>query len=465
MELKEAEETEPVSPSGQYLNSSALSLSVLGVLESEIPIDDSQCFSLLKDIFLPINPRFSSIMVVDENGEKRWKRVEVKLRNHVKVPIFPSGLSPEAYDKYFDDYISEIGMELFPQSQPLWEVHIIKYPTSHAAGFLIFKLHHSLGDGFSLMGALLSCLQRADDPSVPLTFPSVNRFPSNKKDGNNSNIFSNMYKTFCVVSETVSDFCWSFVKSAWLQDDRTPIYSGDDGIEFRPVSVATTAFSLDQIKQIKTKVDATVNDVIAGIIFLGTRLYMQEMRQRSGEANSTTLVLLNTRAFRSYESVKDMVKPDAKSPWGNYFAFLHVSIPKLADDWSSNPLDFVVKARQIMNVKKNSLGAYLTGRLLEIVRKFRGPEAAARYIRSTLKNSSMTITNVIGPVEKMALNNHPCKGLYFVVTGAPQSLSVTIVSYMGKLRIAVVGEDGFIDSHKLKSSIENAFEMMLNGTS
>lgn len=118
----------------------------------------------------------------------------------------------------------------------------------------------------------------------------------------------------------------------------------------------------------------TVNDVIAGIIFLGTRLYMQEMRQGSGEANSTTLVLLNTRAFRSYESVKDMVKPDAKSPWGNYFAFLHVSIPKLADDWSSNPLDFVVKARQIMNVKKNSLGAYLTGRLLEIVRKFRGPE-------------------------------------------------------------------------------------------
>lgn len=64
MELKEAEETEPVSPSGQYLNSSALSLSVLGVLESEIPIDDSQCFSLLKDIFLPINPRFSSIMVI-----------------------------------------------------------------------------------------------------------------------------------------------------------------------------------------------------------------------------------------------------------------------------------------------------------------------------------------------------------------------------------------------------------------
>lgn len=64
MELEEDEELEPVSPTGQYLNSSVLSLSVLSILESEVPIDDSQAMSLLKDVFLPINPRFSSIMVL-----------------------------------------------------------------------------------------------------------------------------------------------------------------------------------------------------------------------------------------------------------------------------------------------------------------------------------------------------------------------------------------------------------------
>lgn len=32
----------------------------------------------------------------------------------------------------------------------------------------------------------------------------------------------------------------------------------------------------------------------------------------------------------------------------------------------------------------------------------------------------MALTNMIGPVEEMALANHPVKGLYFVVTGAPQ---------------------------------------------
>ena len=58
----------------------------------------------------------------------------------------------------FEDYISEIAMDQFPQNKPLWEVHIIQYPTTNAAGNLIFKFHHSLGDGYTLMGLLISCL-------------------------------------------------------------------------------------------------------------------------------------------------------------------------------------------------------------------------------------------------------------------------------------------------------------------
>jgi len=54
---------EPVSPSAQYLNSSVLCVSILVVFESEIPIDDSPAMWTLENLFLPINPRFSSIMV------------------------------------------------------------------------------------------------------------------------------------------------------------------------------------------------------------------------------------------------------------------------------------------------------------------------------------------------------------------------------------------------------------------
>jgi len=55
---------EAVSPPGQYFNSSVICSYVFGFLEIAIPIDDSKIIPLIKDVFLPINPRFSSIMVL-----------------------------------------------------------------------------------------------------------------------------------------------------------------------------------------------------------------------------------------------------------------------------------------------------------------------------------------------------------------------------------------------------------------
>ena len=64
MEVKEG--LWPASPSAQYYNSSVLSVSIMGVMETEVPItiNHARAMLLLKDVFLPINPRFSSIMVL-----------------------------------------------------------------------------------------------------------------------------------------------------------------------------------------------------------------------------------------------------------------------------------------------------------------------------------------------------------------------------------------------------------------
>ncbi|KAF9679241.1 hypothetical protein SADUNF_Sadunf07G0119500 [Salix dunnii] len=449
----------PVSPAGQFLSNSVLSLSVIGVLETEVPVDDSQAMFLLRTVFLPINPRFSSIIVTNEDGEQRWKKVEVRVEDHVNVPVFPAGMSPEFYDKCLDDYLSKIAMEHLPQSRPLWEIHIIKYPTSHAAGNVIFKLHHSLGDGFSLMGALLSCLQRADNPSLPLTFPSIQLHAN--KDGKNFSVRRTLHKFFSTVYNTASDFSSSILKSCSAVDDKTPIRSGQHGVEFLPVGIETMTFSLDHIKQIKSKLGVTLNDVITGTIFLGTRLYMETLSPGSGSANSSSLVLLNTRVFAGYKSIEEMVKPNAELPWGNHFAFLTITLPKLRDAGLENPLQFVFKARQIIKRKRmSSFAVFLTAKYLQLVSKFRGAQGASKYIHGTMRNTSMGITNVMGPIEQMALASHPVKGLYFVVTGAPQSLMVGVISYAGKLRVALLVEKDFIDPRKLKSHIEHAFDLI-----
>ncbi|XP_009600771.1 wax ester synthase/diacylglycerol acyltransferase 4-like [Nicotiana tomentosiformis] len=460
-EKEEEEETSfPVSPTGQYFTSSALSISVISVLESEIPIDDSCTMKLLKDVFLPINPRFSSIMVRDKNGVKQWKKVEVKYKDHINVPIFPEGKSKEFYDNCFNEYLTKIAMGQLPQTRPLWEIHLFKYPTSKSAGNLVFKLHHSLGDGFSLMGALLSCLQRADNPSLPLTFPAFNSNPNSGNDYK-KRFCTNVAQMVSGVVNTFLDFGWSLLKSTSLEDERTPVRSGDEGVEFRPIDISTMDFSLDHLKQIKTNLKVTINDVICGVLFLGVRLYMEEMKYEQKNANSTALVLLNTRNIAGYKSVKEMLQPSNESKWGNQFAFLHVSVPKLDKEESSlNPLSFVFKAQDVIKRKRNSAAVILTGKLLDTLQKYRGPEVTAKYIHSTLKNSSMTISNMIGPMEQMALANHPCKGFYFMVVGVPESLTITMMSYMGRLRVAVGTEKGLVDPHKFKSSIENAFDMI-----
>ncbi|KAL2483327.1 O-acyltransferase (WSD1-like) family protein [Forsythia ovata] len=245
---------------------------------------------------------------------------------------------------------------------------------------------------------------------MPLTFPSSqsNSGPSPNSHG----FFGRVPRFFSGLINTAYDFGCNILKSSMIKDDKSPIRSGGEGMEFRPIVVTTTAFSIDHIKKIKNKLKVTINDVITGIIIFGTRLYMQKVNEDSGKAKSTALVLLNTRAIGGYKSVNEMIKPNAEMPWGNRFAFLQVPIPKFTASELNNPLEIVKKALQLFRRQSNSAPVFLTGQFLDIIRKIRGPE----------------------------------------------SLSVTMASYVGKLRIAMAVEKGFIDRNKFKSCIEYALE-------
>ncbi|KAK7258561.1 hypothetical protein RIF29_24141 [Crotalaria pallida] len=451
----------PVSPPGQYLNSSVICSYVFGFLEVAVPIsvDSIQVVALIEDVFLPINPRFSSIMVRGEDGKMKWKIVEVKPEEHIKIPTFPEyNSSDQLYDHYVCEYVSSISTERTPQTRPLWEIHIIKYPTKNASGTIIFKLHHALGDGYSLMGTLLSCLQRVDDPSLPLSFPS--KTPSNSHLAKES-LFKKLHSTIFTFFNSMSDFGWSLIKSKIIKDDKTPIRSGYEGTESLPFTLSHISLSLDQIKRIKSKLGVTINDVVCGIIFYGIRLYMQEINDKDAKAsNSTAIVLLNTRNLGGYQSVKDMLKPGTKGPWGNYFSLLQVSIPKLSQARISDPLEFVRKTHKIIKMKRRSFSVYLIGLLLQMEMKLRGPQAVAKSIYNTLDYSSVFLSNIVGPLEQMALANHPISGLYFTVTDVPEDVNITIMSYVKVLRITLRTLKGFIDEQKFKSCLEKAFEVI-----
>jgi len=200
--------------------------------------------------FVLVVELIASPQIRDQEGKRRWKRVEVKPEEHVKIPKFPETNSPELYDHYLDDYVTRILTERTPQNKPLWEIHIIKYPTSNAAGTIIFKLHHALGDGYSLMGALLSCLQRIDDPSLPLTFPSK---ASSSSQVSKKNMIQKLPSFISSFFSSMSDFGSSLVKTRMVVDEKTPVRSGYEGTESMPFALSNISLSLDHVKAIKTK--------------------------------------------------------------------------------------------------------------------------------------------------------------------------------------------------------------------
>ncbi|KAI4305498.1 hypothetical protein L6164_028861 [Bauhinia variegata] len=118
-------------------------------------------------------------------------------------------------------------MEQSPPNKPSWEVHIIKYPTSNASGgSIVFRVHHSIADGYSIMRLLLSSLQRADNPSLLPTFPSRKR---SKPEFGNKRSSMRLPRFF----NSILDFAWNLRNSSEV-DDKTPIRSGNEGVEFQP---------------------------------------------------------------------------------------------------------------------------------------------------------------------------------------------------------------------------------------
>ncbi|CAN1351392.1 Wax ester synthase/diacylglycerol acyltransferase 4 [Linum perenne] len=461
----------PVSPFGVYFHSQSIQLSIIAVLEIEQPIQIqiSTIVTLLNTLLLPLHPRFSSVIVAGKDGDQHWRKVKTNVADHIRTAVFPPGNSPEYYDTCLQTYLSKISAEQFPEHRPLWEIHFFKYPTTAAAGHVVFKIHHAIGDGYSLMAALLSCFKRSDDPSLPLTFPNGGDVAGGRKGK------SVVLRGLSAAVNTVSDMWLSFSKAKVAADDLSPIRSGEIGVGFRPVAAATMTFSLDQIKEIKSRLGVTVNDVVTSIIFLGTRMYMQELKPGSEDAETTAIVLLNTRMLRSYNSVQDMMKPDTESPWGNRFAFLHITLPKLMvprDDAGCDKLaamqlrsvEFLKTARTIIQKKRSSIAVHLNAKILDLYWKLKGSEAAATYVYLAVKNTSMAITNMIGPTEKMTLADHHVKGIYFLIAGNPQNLTVTMVSYMGQMRVTIGAEKGFIDPNKLKSCIQSAFDLLREST-
>lgn len=111
------------------------------------------------------------MMIAGEDGQKKWKRVEVNFNEHVKFPRFPQGMSPDYYDDCLSNYLTKLGMEDFPPQHPLWEIHVMNYPTTNAAGNIVSCTWRWILLGGS--SSFLSMTIGQSFPTIDISFTSV----------------------------------------------------------------------------------------------------------------------------------------------------------------------------------------------------------------------------------------------------------------------------------------------------
>lgn len=199
------------------------------------------------------------MQVVDERieGGLKWVPTTVNIDNHVIVPNLDEE-NIDSPDKFVEDYASNLSQKGIKMSIPMWDFHFLNIKTSDAESVAILRVHHSLGDGTSLMSLLLACTRKVSDPKELPTIPSVAKRSS---AGSNSSSFMKLWLVVLLFWNTLVDVLM-FMATAlmFLKDTKTPLKGlRENGFGYR--RFVHRSVSLDDVKLVKKAMN-TVSQLI-----------------------------------------------------------------------------------------------------------------------------------------------------------------------------------------------------------
>ncbi|XP_004228362.1 wax ester synthase/diacylglycerol acyltransferase 11-like [Solanum lycopersicum] len=462
--INESEE-EPLSPSSRLFHEPNFNVHVLAILGMKTRINTEQAprdhlaNTLLK------HPRFSSLQVVDEKkgGEMRWVRTEVDIDQHIIVPQIDEQNLKESPDKFVENYIHNLSKTTLDKSKPMWDLHLLNIKTSDAEAVAILRIHHSLGDGTSLISLLLACTRQTADPAKVPTIPRTKKRLIDPSEHSTKGLHRYVTKTWSFMKlfwYTIVDVLMFMATTMFLKDTTTPI-KGRPGSESNPRRVVYRTVSLDDIKVVKNALNMTVTDVALGVTQAGLSMYLNrrygegEKDRGKTEKNNNlpknirlrSTILMNLRPAVGIQALADMMEKDTEAKWGNWIGFVLFPLKiALRDD----PLDYIREAKATIDRKKNSLEAFYTFSISELALKFFGIKTSSLISHRTITNTTMCFSCLPGPQEEICFYGHPLAYIAPGSYGQPHALMINCQSYVNKMTIVLSVDESVIpDPHQL----------------
>ncbi|KAG0489370.1 hypothetical protein HPP92_008181 [Vanilla planifolia] len=406
---------EPLSPTARLFRQPQFNCHILVFLGFGKKIHTDAVKAALESTLVR-HPRFSSVQEIDASGRSRWVRTEVNLDDHVVYPdlgpVAADG-DPIVGDRIVENYASGLCCSALDTSRPLWDLHILDIRTSEAAVVAVFRIHHSLGDGISLMSLFLACTRRTID---------YESLPS-------------------------------------LPDSKTPLM-GMKGVEYRQKRFAHCTLSFDDLRTIKNAMGSTINDVLVGVTSAALSRYLDRNHDghlpRNLRIRSTLLV--NIRPNTGINALALTMKEGRRSNWGNRMGYVLLNFPIMR---CQDPLDYIRKGVEITQKKKKSLEVMFTFISALLIVKIFGVKAAVLLCHRVLSNTTLSFSNVVGPTDEVGFCGSPLVYIAPTVYGHPQALTIHYQSYMNKMKVVLAVDELVIsDPHKLLDDIVNSVQLI-----
>ncbi|XP_031126991.1 O-acyltransferase WSD1-like [Ipomoea triloba] len=444
---------EPLTPSSRLFFQPGTTQVINCLVACKNPVDIDAVKTAIRNSILMKHPRFCSVMRY-AGGRERWRRVHVNVDDHLIVHRQRLSDDRSASDEdCVNDFLADLAVSSpLDSDKPLWEFHLLV-----AHNCAVLRLHHSLGDGVSLMSMFLSCCRRVDDPDLPPVIAGLGTSSDYRRRGKRNWSVMRFLKVLWYTAVYVLKFV---LRILWVKDKRTAL-SGGAGVELWPRKLATATFILEDIKTVKRAVpDATINDVLFGIISCGLFRYLEMRSSRALQEglSMTGVAMVNLRPQAGLQEMTKLMNGESGSRWGNKFGI--ILLPINYHKGVKDPLQFVKRAKAMIDKKKLSLEALCSYKLRDLVMSSLGAKIASSLSYRIVCNTTFTISNVIGPREQVTIAGNPIDNLRVTSTCLPHAITMHMVSYAGKIDMQILVAKDIIPDPKV---LARCFEQTLQG--
>ncbi|CAL4991963.1 unnamed protein product [Urochloa decumbens] len=422
------EQGEPVSPSARLLED----FYIVVVIGIATPVNLPAARAGIEAQLIRYHPRFRSIQVKDASGNMRWVPTTVDLDYHIIYPNLDDVAVARDPDRAVEDYVATLSTRPMDKSRPLWEFHMLDFPTSEAAATTAFRAagHAVAADAHG---------RHLGKAAPPASAGAVA-------------LAAWVWSFVLLTWHTVVDVASFFATILFLRDPRT-LFERANQEPGQKKRLVHRALSLDDVNFVKNAMNCTVNDVLVGVTYAAlSRYYFRKTgdADTSKEIRVRSILLVNLRPTTSLQACVNLIESGKESDvkWGNELGFIilpfHIG---LHDD---DPLQYVRKAKKIVDRKKSSLEVVFTHLASEVILKIFGLKAAGAIFHRMISHTTISFSNMIGPVEQVEFCGHPVVFIAPSGYGPPEALTVNFQSYVNTMMVNLaVDEAQFPDSHEL----------------